>query len=375
MANVQLGTGFNMSNLDLLNDEDENGVHTGQSSTGFSFFNPNTGISAVVTGTGMTYGQWGWMNGLATSATFSQGGETLLSFSGMSVPGKGTNVSFFDTGYGGEPYGMAAEFAYWLRGDDVVTGAGGNETLKSWAGNDLLIGGAGDDVLDGGDGIDTAVYAGNRADFVVTQTASGYLVSSAQFGSDTLIHIENLSFSDQTLSVTQAVQNNGGGTGGTGGTDAPQSGAEQFLQQKFGIALGDARNWVMNKLDTPREIYDICSGNDITSSMLAEIAPARFQNADAVEAWLASQGLPSLNHEQATKMFLQQQFGLSLVDARGWVIARLDTPQEIYDICANNQLTSSMLADIVQASFPEVTITGTVVNDWLNSQGMPALIG
>lgn len=148
---------------------------------------------------------------------------------------------------------------------------------------------------------------------------------------------------------------------------------EFFLQQQFGISIRDASDWVMLRLGNPREIYEVCSSSEITSAMLAEIAPVRFQNAEVVEAWLASEGLPSLNHEQATKDFLQQQFGLSLNDARAWVMERLNSPSEIYDICASNNITSAMLADIVQASFPEVIITGVFVNDWLSAHELPDL--
>jgi hypothetical protein len=52
---------------------------------------------------------------------------------------------------------------------------------------------------------------------------------------------------------------------------------------------------------------------------------------------------------------------------------RINAPREIYDICAGNGITSHMLAAVVQESFPLITITGGVVNEWFVSQGIPAL--
>ena len=53
-------------------------------------------------------------------------------------------------------------------GNDSLTGLGGNDNLNGGAGNDNLNGGAGNDALDGGIGIDTATYAGVRANYVVS---------------------------------------------------------------------------------------------------------------------------------------------------------------------------------------------------------------
>lgn len=54
---------------------------------------------------------------------------------------------------------------------DVLLGEGGNDILIGGFGNDRLTGGAGNDEIDGGTGTDTAVFDGNRSDFVIS--ASG----------------------------------------------------------------------------------------------------------------------------------------------------------------------------------------------------------
>jgi hypothetical protein len=147
--------------------------------------------------------------------------------------------------------------------------------------------------------------------------------------------------------------------------------------------------WGLERINNPREIYDICVSNGITSHMLAAIVqesfPAITITGDVVNSWFSSQGIPILanapevNQESnstiaiATATYLNDNFGISIDSARAWVMDRINAPREIYDICAGNGITSHMLAAIVQESFPLITITGDVVNDWLASQGIPAL--
>ena len=65
-------------------------------------------------------------------------------------------------------------------------------------GNDKFIAGAGDNAIDGGAGIDTAVYAGNSADYTVSRGIWGYNVTakSGTDGKDALIDVERLQFAD-----------------------------------------------------------------------------------------------------------------------------------------------------------------------------------
>jgi VCBS repeat-containing protein len=101
-------------------------------------------------------------------------------------------------------------------GDDFLAGMAGDDILRGWAGNDqlhgdadddYLVGGAGNDTLDGGGGIDTAVFSGSVKDYTFTAQGGNYFIShtgGTQFdGTDTLIHIERLMFSDATIDLTQ----------------------------------------------------------------------------------------------------------------------------------------------------------------------------
>jgi hypothetical protein len=84
--------------------------------------------------------------------------------------------------------------------ENALGGAGNARIL----GNDLsnrLTGNGGNDLLDGGLGIDTAVFGDTRASSALSRTATGWTVSSAQDGKDTLTGVERLQFADQQLAL------------------------------------------------------------------------------------------------------------------------------------------------------------------------------
>jgi hypothetical protein len=93
-------------------------------------------------------------------------------------------------------------------GDDVLNGTPAADVMRGLAGNDRLAGGAGNDLLAGGDGIDTAVYGGRQSGHAVGVTATGEVVvrdtdpSDGDDGTDTLVGIQNLSFTDGAIALT-----------------------------------------------------------------------------------------------------------------------------------------------------------------------------
>ncbi|MFB0611128.1 calcium-binding protein [Aurantiacibacter poecillastricola] len=86
-----------------------------------------------------------------------------------------------------------------LAGDDEIIAREGNDTLRGGDGNDRLHGGVGDDRIFGGAQVDTAVIAGNSADYTVTQTQTGMFEVSGSGGTDVLTGVEYLEFSDTTV--------------------------------------------------------------------------------------------------------------------------------------------------------------------------------
>ncbi|MEO1641947.1 MAG: calcium-binding protein, partial [Pseudomonadota bacterium] len=103
------------------------------------------------------------------------------------------------------------------RGRDTLIGGNGNDILTGGGDNDILIGGAGDDSLNGANGSgsgagtgDIAVFAGNRADFVVGVSASGQtrvgdIRTNGTEGVDQLRLISNLQFDDGTFLTADEV--------------------------------------------------------------------------------------------------------------------------------------------------------------------------
>ncbi len=89
-------------------------------------------------------------------------------------------------------------------GDDQIDGRFGNDTLIGGLGNDTLQGGQGDDNLEGGSGQDTAKFLGNSNTFTIQISSDGSIIVTDRTGiqgSDTLIGIEELAFSDVTVNL------------------------------------------------------------------------------------------------------------------------------------------------------------------------------
>lgn len=87
--------------------------------------------------------------------------------------------------------------------DDTITGNAANNVLSGGAGNDTLRGAAGNDQIDGGAGTDTAVFAGARASYSIVTYNGAVVVLSAAEGNDSIVNVENLRFSDQTLTTNR----------------------------------------------------------------------------------------------------------------------------------------------------------------------------
>ena len=84
-----------------------------------------------------------------------------------------------------------------------AVGGSGNDTLTGNSANNVLDGRNGNDTLDGGAGDDTAIFSAPRAAYTVTDLGGRISVSGAD-GSDTLVSIEYLQFSDGTIALNPA---------------------------------------------------------------------------------------------------------------------------------------------------------------------------
>ena len=99
------------------------------------------------------------------------------------------------------------DIAYAGGGDDIVIAGAGDDTVYGGSGNDVIEGDAGNDYLDGGDGLtNTAVYKGQRSDYVVQYSAvTGTYTfnnTSGPEGLDTLKNIQLVKFNNGLYDLT-----------------------------------------------------------------------------------------------------------------------------------------------------------------------------
>ena len=85
-----------------------------------------------------------------------------------------------------------------------ITGTNASETLYGNYQHNVISGFGGNDTLDGGAGTDTAIFSGNQANYTVRKTGTGYILvdKKGADGTDTLLNIEAIKFTDKTINLT-----------------------------------------------------------------------------------------------------------------------------------------------------------------------------
>jgi Ca2+-binding RTX toxin-like protein len=106
-------------------------------------------------------------------------------------------------------------------GTDYLDGGAGNDYMHGGAGNDTIVAGAGNDIIDGSADVDTVVFAGNRADYLIALQADGsFTATDTRAGSPegvkTIRNVEFFAFADTTVASTllnylPVITSNGGG--------------------------------------------------------------------------------------------------------------------------------------------------------------------
>ncbi|MDP2764020.1 MAG: calcium-binding protein, partial [Brevundimonas sp.] len=110
-------------------------------------------------------------------------------------------------------------------GDDRLLGGVGDDVLDGGTGRDFLFGQAGNDVLNGGADTDFAIFTGLRSSYVLS-TAGGATTVTGPDGTDTLVGVEFLCFTDGVYDIvgnpvtpTLTAPAGGGVVAGTWGDD------------------------------------------------------------------------------------------------------------------------------------------------------------
>src|SRR5262249_10106944 len=75
-------------------------------------------------------------------------------------------------------------------------------TIQGDSYNDLIKVGSGSDTVQGGAGTDTAVLAGNKADYQIIHNADGSVSVSGHGVTDKLVSVEKIQFNDQTVDLS-----------------------------------------------------------------------------------------------------------------------------------------------------------------------------
>ncbi|MBI5900199.1 MAG: hypothetical protein HZB40_13330 [Rhodocyclales bacterium] len=89
---------------------------------------------------------------------------------------------------------------------DILSGSSAPDVIDGGFGNDTLSGGQSNDVLNGGFGLDLAVFSGTRSGYSIVKSGNSYIVtdinsSNGDDGTDTLIGVERVQFSDAEIGV------------------------------------------------------------------------------------------------------------------------------------------------------------------------------
>ncbi|UOD51446.1 DUF4214 domain-containing protein [Orrella daihaiensis] len=117
--------------------------------------------------------------------------------------GAGNNVAVGDSATQWIELGEDDDILDGGAGDDIVGSRGGNDQIFGGEGNDIVYGGSGVNTLHGGSGLDTARYQGASDDYLIIWSRGATTVQSLTDPStvDTLINVEQIEFSDQTLYI------------------------------------------------------------------------------------------------------------------------------------------------------------------------------
>ncbi len=137
-------------------------------------------------------------------AVWDAGGNDTFDFSGYKVAQTIDLRQGFFSSVGGLTGNVAIAMGTVI---ENAIGGSGADTITGNAADNVLTGGAGNDVLDGQGGFDTAVFSGKFANYALTASANGGWTIKDNVGTDgtdTLVNIESLAFSDRTVSIVDS---------------------------------------------------------------------------------------------------------------------------------------------------------------------------
>ena len=137
-----------------------------------------------------------WMN--SKTITLPSNGTTSSTIPAIVLHAP-LGVDVTSTGFLWYPEAGSSYEIYGEVADGPTTVSPGVDTIVGTSGNDIFYDSSNNSIFEGGYGLDTVIFSGHRAYSTITKTASGWTVSSATNGTDTLSSIERLQFADTSI--------------------------------------------------------------------------------------------------------------------------------------------------------------------------------
>jgi hypothetical protein len=212
-------------------------------------------------------------------------------------------------------------------GHDIMNGDGGNDRMRGDAGNDVMRGGVGDDILIGGADADTAVFAGPRAAYTLTDLGNGVVGVAGPDGTDTLVQMERLQFDDQVVTLPLT----------------------RDLTTTLSLSGATANIGVRN------------TGNFATTASAAGIYLSADATVTTADTLLASSAIGAINGGSVDFRSLALAFPGNLTPGTYYLGAIADTAGQVSESDELNNL--STLIAIMLGNNADNTLVGTMAND------------
>lgn len=376
MATFTAHRAFDMSNV---LDTGDFVAHSGTSTQ--HTYTDASGDYYVVTGTGLDFSDGEMVSTTITGLTNNMDGSDWWSISGSSfydVEFTGYDDGYFYNNSIGTLFGMTAEVAWWLRGDDnisgstandvlrgydgndtvngnggndVVTGQRGNDTVNGGAGNDTVSGGSGVNIVNGGSGVDTTKYDWSEFGVKVnlSLTTAQVVNTTNVVATDTLSNIENLigtAYADTLTGSTLANTLSGGA-----GNDIINAGAGND------VLVGQAGK-------------DTLTGGSGLDSFVFNTALNGSSNVDVIKDFLAADDTIRLENSIFKKLTVTGVLNAAnfkastsgnAVDANDFILYDTDSGGVYYDLDGNGAGAKVLFATIGVSTHPVITAADFVV--------------
>ena len=211
-----------------------------------------------------------------------------------------------------------------LKGDDTIIGPKYDDNFNSQKGDDYIDSGAGNDSVDGGSGTDKVAFSGPSSSFKVTSNGSNITVEDLRSGSpdgtDVLTNIEEIQFTDRTITSDVALAELGPSTSysqnsfdykimnlGNGQYGIKGDNGTDDITGFSNINFADQS---LNLTNDIKATFDQVTGMDQVNGVIFRLynaAFARLPDPDGLSNWINANSDGSFSYEQTANEFVNSQ--------------------------------------------------------------------